>query len=935
MTRKNGQKGFQQKTFSSARRVSETQRQQAQLNQRRGGPVVPRNAPVVARNQPVVAAVLPVRGGGAPRGGRAGAGGRGGARRSARLVARAPAAADEPAAIHFAEAVEPELVNLEEGVAVNGSVEPAEVSIISRPTPGENIASVASQKDSSENLTSSGPVIKRLKVDKGTSPFVLKCIFLSAPPRNPASLAVPNSSAMNEGNVVVQLAPNQPNLWTPPEFIFLNGRRYRLESVDVGMEEGPTDAAGADPNSSAMRTDVNSSYVVSPAASPATLAILAERAAFINAGNIVADSPAVSSQDHRAGNDVAPSPAVSSQGGRLSQASLATVSWSSRTDASSSRIDSPAVSSSTLASMAERAAFINARNTVADSPAVSSQDHRAGNDVAPSPAVSSQGGRLSQASLATVSWSSRTDASSSRIDSPAVSSSTLASMAERAAFINARNTVADSPAVSSQDHRAGNDVAPSPAVSSQGGRLSQASLATVSWSSRTDASSSRIDSPAVSSSTLASMAERAAFINARNTVADSPAVSSQDHRAGNDVAPSPAVSSQGGRLSQASLATVSWSSRTDASSSRIDSPAVSSSTLASMAERAAFINARNTVADSPAVSSQDHRAGNDVAPSPAVFSQGGRLSQASLATVPWSSRTDAITAGVNSPALSSSTLGLMTGVSPNMPRAVDLNTSELRSPHFDFSNISTVDVAIGRNMSDDRERTASSERDVSVSVTVNAYDLELDNSVGSVADGSRTAGRPSQLSLTHSIDEPTGEPTIAAEVLNHRHIEPTPDPNAPKPMPTFEVFSEREPRDFTILHNRANEIEIGTGVEELQSPGSRRRSPLNPTLGMTPTASELLHSVRLPLTSPTEHLDNSAGVETNGKRNHADGSASPPAVVGHGVGRLSSSVVSNATQDTSATASSVGMSASPSADASNDDKEDAEIGNSTDTDKAD
>ncbi|CAD6188884.1 unnamed protein product [Caenorhabditis auriculariae] len=930
MTRKNGQKGFQQKTFSSARRVSETQRQQAQLNQRRGGPVVPRNAPVVARNQPVlyflfVEVALRVEG------------------------EPAQAVVEEPVAVRvlspvpqlllmnqqpfiFAEAVEPELVNLEEGVAVNGSVEPAEVSIISRPTPGENIASVASQKDSSENLTSSGPVIKRLKVDKGTSPF--------APPRNPASLAVPNSSAMNEGNVVVQLAPNQP------------------------------------------RTDVNSSYVVSPAASPATLAILAERAAFINARNTVADSPAVSSQDHRAGNDVAPSPAVSSQGGRLSQASLATVSWSSRTDASSSRIDSPAVSSSTLASMAERAAIINAGNIVADSPAVSSQDHRAGNDVAPSPAVSSQGGRLSQASLATVSWSSRTDASSSRIDSPAVSSSTLASMAERAAFINARNTVADSPAVSSQDHRAGNDVAPSPAVSSQGGRLSQASMATVSWSSRTDASSSRIDSPAVSSSTLASMAERAAFINARNTVADSPAVSSQDHRAGNDVAPSPAV----------------FLSRRQAQSG------LPGDCLMVEPKSRYFINARNTVADSPAVSSQDHRAGNDVAPSPAVssqggrlsqaslatvltqvpqesiarlcrlqhlprwqkeplsstpgtlslillpsllkitapetmlllhlpfFSQGGRLSQASLATVPWSSRTDANSAGVNSPALSSSTLGLMTGVSPNMPRAVDLNTSELRSPHFDFSNISTVDVAIGRNMSDDRERTASSERDVSVSVTVNAYDLELDNSVGSVADGSRTAGRPSQLSSIHSIasDEPTGEPTIAPGILNHRHIEPTPDPNAPKPMPTFEVFSEREPRDFTILHNRANEIEIGTGVEELRSPGSRRRSPLNPTLGMTPTASELLHTVRIPLTSPTEHRNDSLI-----NINSADGSAFSPAVVGHGVGRLSSSVVSNATQDTSATASSVGMSASPSADASNDDKEDAEIGNSTDTDKAD
>ncbi|CAD6188880.1 unnamed protein product [Caenorhabditis auriculariae] len=357
----------------------------------------------------------------------------------------------------------------------------------------------------------------------------------------------------------------------------------------------------------------------------------------------------------------------------------------------------------------------------------------------------------------------------------------------------------------------------------------------------------------------------------------------------------------------------------------------------------------DSFASSPAVASQDH----------------GRLSQASLATVPWSSRTDANSTRIESPAASSSTLGLMTGVSPNMstvpsnmpavpptmPQALDLNTSELRSPHFDYSHISIIDVAMARNVSDERERTASSERDVSVSVTVNAVDLELDNSVGSSADGVRAAGRPSQLPSIHSIasDEPTGEPTIAAEILNHRHIEPTPDPNAPKPMPTFEVFSEREPRDFTILHNRANEIEIGTGVEELRSPGLRRRSPLNPTFGMSPTASELLHSVRLPLTSPTGHHDESANVETSDgdtsarddslvNINSADGSASPPAVVGHGVARLSPGVVLNENHvDTSATAvaSSVGMSASPSAEDSNDVKTGAHTDDSTGQDKTD
>ncbi|CAD6188992.1 unnamed protein product [Caenorhabditis auriculariae] len=325
MARKDGQKGFQQKTFAFARRVSETQRQQAQQNERRGAPAVARN-PVVARNQPVVAAVLPARGGGAPRGGRAGAGGRGGVRRSARFAVRAPAAADEPPAVDFAEAVEPELENLEGIVAVNGTMEPAEASIVSRPTLGENCNTVASQVESSENLTSSGPVNKRPKVDKGTSPF--------APPRNLASLAVPHHSAMNEGDVVVELAPNQPNLWTPPPFIFLNGRRYRLESVDVGIEEGPTVAAEADSNSSAMmRTNVNSSYVVSPAVTPTTLAIMAERAANINAQNTSAAPPAVATQDH----------------GRLSQASLATATRSTRTDFSRSTVDSPAVSPATLA----------------------------------------------------------------------------------------------------------------------------------------------------------------------------------------------------------------------------------------------------------------------------------------------------------------------------------------------------------------------------------------------------------------------------------------------------------------------------------------------------------------------------------------------------------------------------------------------------------
>ncbi|CAD6188881.1 unnamed protein product [Caenorhabditis auriculariae] len=196
----------------------------------------------------------------------------------------------------------------------------------------------------------------------------------------------------------------------------------------------------------------------------------------------------------------------------------------------------------------------------------------------------------------------------------------------------------------------------------------------------------------------------------------------------------------------------------------------------------------DSFASSPAVASQDH----------------GRLSQASLATVPWSSQTDANSTRIESPAASSSTLGLMTGVSPNMstvpsnmpavpptmPRALDLNTSELRSPHFDYSHISIIDVAMARNVSDERERTASSERDVSVSFTVNAVDLELDNSVGSVADGVRAAGRPSQLSSTHAIAsvDPTTETTIPAFIANHPHIEPTPDPNAPKPMPTFEVF---------------------------------------------------------------------------------------------------------------------------------------------------
>ncbi|CAD6191152.1 unnamed protein product [Caenorhabditis auriculariae] len=353
MARKNGQKGFQQKTLSFA-------------HERRGAPAVARN-PVVARNQPVVAAVLPARGGGAPRGGRAGAGGRGGVRRSARFAVRAPAASDEPAAVDFAEAVEPELENLEGIVAVNGPMEPAEASIVSRPTSGENITTVASQVDSSENLTSSGPVNKRPKVDKGTSPF--------APPRNPASLAVPHHSAMNEGDVVVELAPNQPNLWTPPPFIFLNGRRYRLESVDVGIEEGPTVAAEADSNSSTMRTNVNSSYVVSPAVTPTTLAIMAERAANINAQNTSAAPPAVATQDH----------------GRQSQASLATATRSTRTDFSRSTVDSPAVSPATLAILAGRMARTNARIASSASPAVTTQDH----------------GRLSQASLATVPWSTQ------------------------------------------------------------------------------------------------------------------------------------------------------------------------------------------------------------------------------------------------------------------------------------------------------------------------------------------------------------------------------------------------------------------------------------------------------------------------------------------------------------------------------------------------
>ncbi|CAD6188882.1 unnamed protein product [Caenorhabditis auriculariae] len=119
--------------------------------------------------------------------------------------------------------------------------------------------------------------------------------------------------------------------------------------------------------------------------------------------------------------------------------------------------------------------------------------------------------------------------------------------------------------------------------------------------------------------------------------------------------------------------------------------------------------------------------------------------------------------------------------------------------------------------------------------------------------------------------------------------------------------------------------------------------------GMSPTASELLHTVRIPLTSPTGHLDESANVETSDgdtsarddslvNINSADGSASPPAVVGHGVGRLSSSVVSNATHlDPSATAptSPVRMSASPSAEDSNDVKTGAHTDDSTGQDKTD
>ncbi|CAD6198705.1 unnamed protein product [Caenorhabditis auriculariae] len=71
---------------------------------------------------------------------------------------------------------------------------------------------------------------------------------------------------------------------TVPTHIVSNRHRYRLESVDVGFENGPTVRLL---RLKLLRTnsDVNSSLIDSPAVSPATLVDLAEKVAKINAGN--------------------------------------------------------------------------------------------------------------------------------------------------------------------------------------------------------------------------------------------------------------------------------------------------------------------------------------------------------------------------------------------------------------------------------------------------------------------------------------------------------------------------------------------------------------------------------------------------------------------------------------------------------------------------
>ncbi|CAD6188991.1 unnamed protein product [Caenorhabditis auriculariae] len=106
--------------------------------------------------------------------------------------------------------------------AVNGPVEPADGSVVGRPTSGAATATSQAIK-----LVSAGPAHKRLKLDEA--------VYSGATRNNVGSLVIrPNS----EGNFVIQVdAP------VPPPYIYVNGKRYRREDEEVENEVGLTEPA--------------------------------------------------------------------------------------------------------------------------------------------------------------------------------------------------------------------------------------------------------------------------------------------------------------------------------------------------------------------------------------------------------------------------------------------------------------------------------------------------------------------------------------------------------------------------------------------------------------------------------------------------------------------------------------------------------------------
>ncbi|CAD6188993.1 unnamed protein product [Caenorhabditis auriculariae] len=246
-------------------------------------------------------------------------------------------------------------------------------------------------------------------------------------------------------------------------------------------------------------------------------------------------------------------------------------------------------------------------------------------------------------------------------------------------------------------------------------------------------------------------------------------------------------------------------------------------------------NARNASSASPAVTTQDH----------------GRLSQASLATVPWSTQRSSngnVTAGSVSTGVGS----VSTGVGSVVGSPADVSRVA-RRPNYFSSVLTTVSTDSDRLTFPAMPAVLNFDSPESVTVSVAANISEIDSLLGTPADSSQESGRPSQDSAVSSISSvmpispllgftPVETVQFVPRIDDHPNITPRLDPELPMPLPTV----------VKKISNFANQNrdEIGTGVDELRVPAERRRPPLNVTFGMTATSNDALHSVRAPFSSP-------------------------------------------------------------------------------------